>query len=519
MAKMQLENYFKAVDGISKPMKKMSKSVTGFSKKTQKSFKGMNAGIGKMRGMMRGLVAVLATGAIVKAIGGFASKGDEIAKTARQIGLTAEALQELRFAAERQGISTEDFTKALQKMNKNVGEARVGTGSLTTYLNKANPALGKQLKLVENSEQAFDLLIEEINRLPNQMEKAALANAAFGKSGQKILIMAENGVAGIAALREEAKKYGDIISDDAAAASEKFVDSLTNLKAAMNGIRNSVLGPLIDAIQPVLQSIADWAAANRELIAGKINKFISAIIPVFQSLGKILPEIWPVILQIADAFTELLPLLQPLISMLGDAFIDLLRSCLPFIKTFIGLLTDLMPPILSLASSLLPPLLGILKPVLKMVESMLPIFEMFAEILTAVLVPAIEVLSAVLSPLLDFFGEMHKSLAKLLIPAFEKISSIINPISGVLGKIFGKKTSIDINENSGIAGGDQTPMSSNSGLIRSITESRRYEEHRSTVGIEIDRIPDGFTARAFPKGTAPPINVPLGPAGLTGMGY
>ncbi len=143
MAKMQLENYFKAVDQVSAPMKKMSRSVTGFSKKTQRSFKGINSSMVKMRGMMRGLIAVFATGAVVRAIGSFASKADEIAKTSRMLGLGAEALQELRFAAERQGMSTENLTNSFRMMNNQLGQLRTGTGSLNTILGKMNPTFSR----------------------------------------------------------------------------------------------------------------------------------------------------------------------------------------------------------------------------------------------------------------------------------------------------------------------------------------------------------------------------------------
>ena len=224
-----------------------------------------------------------------------AKQGDEIAKTSRQIGLGAEALQELRFAADRQGVSSEILTKSLKLLNRNVGDLRAGTGTLTTFLNKTNPALAKQLKNVTSSEQAFELLVGEIEKLPDQMDKAALAQAAFGRGGQDIIKIAEVGTEGIAALREEARKYGDIITEKAAKGSEKFVDAMTNARAALRGLRNQGLAPLIEKLTPFIQKFADWVAANKELIQQRMSE-------VFRKIGTAVQAARPAIRRFIDAF-------------------------------------------------------------------------------------------------------------------------------------------------------------------------------------------------------------------------
>lgn len=233
----------------------------------------------------------------------FAEQGDYVSKTARQIGLTAEAFQQLQFAAERQGITNEDFTKSMQQMNKFVGQARAMQGSLYTYLVRTNPALLRQLMAVKDSEAAFNLLTDAISKAPNKLEGAALANAAFGRSGQGFIIMAQGGVKAINDLRQEAVKYGDIISNKAAAASENFVDSMTNLKASANALKVNALGPLIEKFQPLIQRVADWVAANRELISQKIESTIDKI-GAGVKIGIDLFKKWsPLIIGVAAAFT------------------------------------------------------------------------------------------------------------------------------------------------------------------------------------------------------------------------
>jgi len=291
---------FNAIDKITSPMKKMTKNVKKFA-----------------IGATVGFVAVAAAGAkVVQSVNKFAEAGDEIAKTARQIGLSSEALQELRFAADRSGVSGESFSNAMKKMNKNVGDLRANTGMLTTYLNKSNPALAEQLKNVESNEEAFALLTEEIANIKNPMDKAALAQAAFGRAGQDLIVMTENGTEGIKDLREEAKKYGNIISNEAAASSERFVDSMTNMKAAIQGVKNRALAPLMESLQPIIDRMADWIAANQDLINQKIQKVFEGI----SKAGKILYKMWdngliPAVLAAVGVFKILYPLITTIIAL------------------------------------------------------------------------------------------------------------------------------------------------------------------------------------------------------------
>ena len=272
---------FNAKDKITGPMKKMQKNMKKFA-------------------LVGGAAIAAAAAVTIKAVNNFANAGDEVAKTARKIGISVEALQELRFAADRSGVSTEQFSLSMQKLNKNVGDLRAGTGSLKTILDKTNPAMADQLMNAEDNEAAFNILVKALSETENQMDKAALAQAAFGRTGQDLLILTENGADGIAKLREEARKYGDIISNEAAAASELYVDSLTNMKSSMKALRNQALVPLMKKIQPFIQLMADWVSANQDVIkqnmkgifegikaaaAVFVNFFSSRVIQVLLGLG------------------------------------------------------------------------------------------------------------------------------------------------------------------------------------------------------------------------------------------
>lgn len=278
---------------ISKGLSPQSKEVQRLQTEYIKLNKDIKANQKSMSGLTstfsKGIKAVLsyaaaylslraAIGIVKKLTIGIAVQGDEAAKTSRRLGITAEALQEYSFAADRAGVSSQETIKSFEKLNKNVGDLRANTGSLNTILKNTNPTLLEQLKNVTSNEEAFTLITDAINNMTNPLDKASLAQAAFGRSGLKMLTVMENGTEGISELREEARKYGNVMSNEAAANSEKFIDSVTNAKAALSGLAVIIGSNLIPMITPMIQKFAEFVANNKELIKTKVDAFFKGFV-------------------------------------------------------------------------------------------------------------------------------------------------------------------------------------------------------------------------------------------------
>jgi hypothetical protein len=203
-----------------------------------------------------------AIGAGVAAIGvatqKMAEAGNQFAKTSRVIGMTAETFQELDYAAKMSGIDNLD--SSLQKLNKSIADARNDTGSLTTYLKENDKQLLDQLKNVNSNEEAFNLLMDAIGKAPDEFTRAGLAQAAFGKSGQELILLANEGAEGIASLREEARKYG-VISNEAASNSEAYLDAQSRLQTSLAGVRNELTAGLLPGLTEGINGLANFIAS------------------------------------------------------------------------------------------------------------------------------------------------------------------------------------------------------------------------------------------------------------------
>lgn len=282
---------FKAMDQYSGPLGKMQRSNTAFAASMQTTAARANRAFRKIRNgadrvfnklvNIRSAAGALIAGAAIKKmydmVTAQAKIGDEAAKTAKRIGLSAEALQEFQFAADRSGVAPAALSKSFEKLNKNVGDLQSGTGSLHTMLQRNNPALHQQLKLVKNNEEAFTLISEAIRKAPNDLQRMSLAQAAFGRSGSEMINLLLEGKDGIAALRAEAVKYGGVMSNEAAAAAEKFVDAQTNMQFALRGLKMMVAVELMPQLQALIEKVTAWTTNNKELIKSKVAEWAGKI--------------------------------------------------------------------------------------------------------------------------------------------------------------------------------------------------------------------------------------------------
>lgn len=262
---------------LSEQYKKTTQDMAVLERQTKMTESAKKAAANTLKVM--GVAAVAVGASLIKNAFSVAAAGDAYAKQAAIIGTNAEELQKLNYVASIAGVEQGKLGDAMQKLNKNIGDARAGSGTLTTALQKTNPALLDQLKNTTDSAQAFDLLIGQIRNTTNAQDRAALAQAAFGKSGQALIGIANLSAEEIAKLRAEAEKYG-IISNATAKESEAFRDSQTRMKAAIQGVKNSLGAALMPVIKSAIDSFTAFVGNG-----DKLKKLFQTLIPIVGALG------------------------------------------------------------------------------------------------------------------------------------------------------------------------------------------------------------------------------------------
>nr|MBS3742489.1 hypothetical protein [Candidatus Cloacimonadota bacterium] len=242
--------------------------------------KGYQSGVNKAKKQTSGLNktvkklgATIGVAFAAKKIAGFvnetANLGDQIGKLSKQTGVGTEALQKYQFAAERTGVSKEKLNSSLERFQKRVGMAQTGTGSLANQLKNLNPELLKNVKNADNTNQAFRKYMDAMGDVPNKSKQAAMAQAAFGREGLKLINMAEGGTDAIDKYGDKLEETGGILSKDLVKASEDYQDRMENMKMAIRGVKAILaknLMPIFKKVMKNLQTFAKWVKDNIDAI-------------------------------------------------------------------------------------------------------------------------------------------------------------------------------------------------------------------------------------------------------------
>lgn len=244
--------------------------VTADTSQAQGAVKDLDRALGGLQNtgatVSKALLGVTAAAAGV----GFAIKSvldsaGELFDAADALGMSVQNLQVFQKAAGEVGVSAEALNMSLQKMNANIGDALIkGTGPAVDAFKR----LGISLDTINGlkPDQQFELIAKQLNAIPNQAEKAALAMDLFGKQGIKILKIAEN----LDEMKKKMEALGMLITPEQQASLDlagDAVDSLTGMFST--GLKKAVaeLGPYILAFVYTIEDAVKAAGGLDNIIA------------------------------------------------------------------------------------------------------------------------------------------------------------------------------------------------------------------------------------------------------------
>ena len=232
------QNLQKELDNTVRAKERKQKAIAN----TKKALK---AGAVAVAGLAAGLIALTKK---------TAENANQFLNNSRIVGLCIEAYQELDYVMRMNGVENGKYM--LNRLNRSIIDVKNDTGKLTSFLKEYDEELLSNLKTVEDNEQAFMLLMDAINRAPNEFAKAELAMKAFGMNGAQMALVAGQGAEGINELREQARQLGVISAENAQRAAE-FNDAMYRLRAAAKGISQELTSQLLPALTNIVIRITN----------------------------------------------------------------------------------------------------------------------------------------------------------------------------------------------------------------------------------------------------------------------
>lgn len=178
-------------------------------------------------------------------------------------GLSVEAVQELRFAFGKAGISADEFENAMQKFAVTLGKAANGSKAQAEFFLSLGINARAATASTEGFERALLVFADRVRDADSVQQGAALASEAFGKGvGSKLTPALREGSEGLNELRQQARDAGAVLSETAARDAEEFGDKLEALSTI---VKTQVAQAIIDLAPVIIDLGSAFAVAARNV--------------------------------------------------------------------------------------------------------------------------------------------------------------------------------------------------------------------------------------------------------------
>ncbi len=199
------------------------------------------------------------------------------------LGVGTQGARELSAMFIALGSDANDVSDALQTVSDYALEAASGNKEWV----KTFTAAGVNIANLRNKkpDEILEVVADGIAGLGQAAERAAAASRIFGDDvGRKLLPLLVQGSAGIKRMREEARIFGGVITEEAAKSAVELEGDLRRLNYASQELKMRFGIELAPTLRLLTKDILDWVQANKEWVDMKLDHAADSLKHAFAAL-------------------------------------------------------------------------------------------------------------------------------------------------------------------------------------------------------------------------------------------
>lgn len=249
---------------FAKAMERNQKRVERFASQSQKSLGRTALSFGSLSKAAMRFLPALSSAALIASVKQVTSSLDEIGKKADQIGLTTDALQELRSIAESAGVAQSKLDSSMERFSKRLGEAQMGMGAAKSALEELNLSASDLTSMP--LDDALTIVAEKMSQIESPTRQAALAAGLFGREGVAMINMMRDGAEGMNAMRQQARDLGIVIDEDLIRNAEEAQTQLDLMSRVISANLSSALIEMAPLLVSAATGIANLSRMASEFL-------------------------------------------------------------------------------------------------------------------------------------------------------------------------------------------------------------------------------------------------------------
>ena len=207
-------------------------------------------GLAKNAGLaLAGFFTITQTAGFIK---GAIDAADALNDLSERTGVAVDELSRLTYAGQLADVTQEQLSGAIQKLSRGMAEAAQGTGTAKEALDAMGISIRDSNGNLRSSDEMLKVLADKFATYQDGVEKSALAQAIFGKSGAEMITFLNLGRKGIEDLGKEAERLGMVVFPDVAKRAGEFNDNLDKLKGVSSGVAREIGNALIPTLNKLM---------------------------------------------------------------------------------------------------------------------------------------------------------------------------------------------------------------------------------------------------------------------------
>jgi lambda family phage tail tape measure protein len=239
-----------------------TQAVEGLKKtvdSTAKSAQDVNSKFGAAATAVKGFAAAFAVGAAVNYVRSIINLGDELDALSQKTGIAANQLYGFKVAASTANLDLGQLEGGLKKFTQNLGSIATGNKEVQAALSSVGVAARDQSGNLRSSGDVLIDLAGKFESFSDGPEKARLAVALFGKSGADFIPFLNQGA-------DALKEFSNVFSEDFAARSDAFNDSITLLGTKFQVLAINAADTLLPTLQEVTNAFMTLPVGSEDVV-------------------------------------------------------------------------------------------------------------------------------------------------------------------------------------------------------------------------------------------------------------
>jgi hypothetical protein len=221
------------------------------------------------------IVKDLAKG-MVDAVKETAAYADEINTLAKTTGMSTDAIQEWRYAADLIDVSFETIEGSLTKLTQSMDSARDGSSKQAQAFKDLGVEVTDANGNLRDSSEVFMDVLDALRKIENPTERDAAAMDVLGKSAKDLNPLIETSASDLADLRKEAHKVGAVMDKDTLDSMNEVQDAIDRVSGTWEGLKRT-LGAAIGI--KILPDLEKFVGLFQDLAkTGNVSEFIDKLI-------------------------------------------------------------------------------------------------------------------------------------------------------------------------------------------------------------------------------------------------